>query len=249
MIHKALQTELDKEHLSRHEHKQFSNQGIDYCGVVVNKPWGYEYLLFKNNHVEIWVLSVGAGHATSMHCHRQKQTSLSVLAGAAEFSTLGQKLSLDPLDGVLISPGTFHQTRAVADGTMVMEVETPPNKSDIVRLKDAYGREDKGYEGSGSISKELGSYAYCYFEPQATHERRAVGSRSFGVDEFLSAKQFLDHTREHRFHLVVALDGKLVDGAGNTIIRPGDILTFADAEKHLQNNCSVDEKLTTLTIA
>ena len=29
---------------------------MDFSGVVVNKPWGYEYLMFKNHEISIWLL-------------------------------------------------------------------------------------------------------------------------------------------------------------------------------------------------
>ena len=31
---------------------------FDYRNVIVKKPWGYEYLVFENEHVAIWMLQI-----------------------------------------------------------------------------------------------------------------------------------------------------------------------------------------------
>src|SRR4051794_580973 len=61
---------------------------VDYSRVIVRKPWGYEYLLFSNDSVAVWVLYIKAGEETSMHCHARKKTSLIVLDGIVRCSTL-----------------------------------------------------------------------------------------------------------------------------------------------------------------
>ncbi|MBI2406418.1 MAG: hypothetical protein HYV25_02445, partial [Candidatus Harrisonbacteria bacterium] len=38
---------------------------VDFATCVVQKPWGREHLMHRNNFVEIWNLSINAGHATS----------------------------------------------------------------------------------------------------------------------------------------------------------------------------------------
>ena len=54
---------------------------FDYSRVIVKKPWGYEYLVFENEFVAIWMLHIVRKRKTSMHSHPQKRTSLIVLAG------------------------------------------------------------------------------------------------------------------------------------------------------------------------
>ena len=42
--------------------------------------------------------------------------------------------------------GLFHSTKALSDQLLLLEVETPKDKHDLVRLSDNYGREFKPYE-------------------------------------------------------------------------------------------------------
>jgi len=70
----------------------------DYTQVLIKKPWGYEYLLFKNKDVAIWILHIEHDFRTSLHCHPNKKTSLTVLEGEVEFSTLHEKIRVKPGD-------------------------------------------------------------------------------------------------------------------------------------------------------
>ena len=33
-------------------------ESFDYSNVIVKKPWGYEYLVFKNDCFAIWILHI-----------------------------------------------------------------------------------------------------------------------------------------------------------------------------------------------
>ena len=67
---------------------QLLDDFTDYSRAVVRKPWGYEYLIFSGPTVAVWVLHIKKGAQTSMHCHPGKTTSLVVLDGEAQCSTL-----------------------------------------------------------------------------------------------------------------------------------------------------------------
>ena len=134
-----------------------NNQGsrFDYSKVIVVKPWGYEYLVFENEHVAIWMLHIVRKRKTSMHCHPKKTTALILLSGNATCFNLEGEQQLNPLDGVFIDKGVFHSTEASNElpiiplsenGIWVMEIESPPDKEDLVRLKDEYGRAGTAYE-------------------------------------------------------------------------------------------------------
>jgi mannose-6-phosphate isomerase-like protein (cupin superfamily) len=128
---------------------------IDFSKVVVNKPWGGEYLMFSDPQTEIWNLFIKQFGATSMHCHPNKKTVLIVVGGRVIFSSLNESLELEPLDAIVINSGTFHSTQAISkEGARVLELEVPPMKHDLVRLEDMYGRTQDGYEGSGSMKAE-----------------------------------------------------------------------------------------------
>ncbi len=120
---------------------------MDYKNVVVTKPWGYEYLVYENKDVALWHLHINAGQSTSMHCHPKKTTGLILLNGVAEVSFLADKRIIKGLDKIMIRRGLFHKTTALSEnGIDVLEIETPNDKEDLVRLSDEYGRENKPYE-------------------------------------------------------------------------------------------------------
>lgn len=89
---------------------------IDYSKVVVNKPWGYEYLWFQNSHVAVWLLHLSEGASTSLHCHVRKKTSLIVLDGNVICSTLDDRYSFSALGGIVLEPCVFHSTQAISKG-------------------------------------------------------------------------------------------------------------------------------------
>ena len=145
------QTELEK---------RVKQDSFDYSKVIVKKPWGYEYLVFENEFVAIWMLHIVRKRKTSMHCHPQKRTSLILLTGNATCSHLEGSEKLNPMDGVFIDKGVFHLTEASnklpidpqsENGIWVMEIESPPNKGDLIRMKDEYGRVGEAYEGEDSM--------------------------------------------------------------------------------------------------
>lgn len=168
---------------------------FDYSQVVVQKPWGYEYLIFSNQTVAVWILYLESGAETSMHCHPNKKTSLVVLEGKVRCSTLAGSQERFSGEGVLIEKGVFHQTRAIStSGAFVMEVETPVNKHDLVRLKDKYGREGKGYETVDKNPVDLKNDHYFSFQNAHFYDKHFLEhSASFRkIAEPKSLNQFFE---------------------------------------------------------
>ena len=114
---------------------------------VVRKPWGYEYLVYKNDDVSLWLLNINKGKKTSIHCHPTKTTGLVLLEGIAEMIFLSDKKIIKAPHKQMIRRGLFHQTHALTN-LLLLEAETPVNKDDLVRLYDDYGRSNEGYESS-----------------------------------------------------------------------------------------------------
>ena len=77
--------------------ESLKNDFYDYSNVVVEKPWGYEYLIYCNDIVAIWILFIKMGAQTSMHCHPNKKTSLVVLDGTVRCKTLEKVFDFDAL--------------------------------------------------------------------------------------------------------------------------------------------------------
>ena len=45
-----------------------------YDNRVVNKPWGYEYVVYRNlNNLSVTLLKINHNKKTSLHCHPQKK--------------------------------------------------------------------------------------------------------------------------------------------------------------------------------
>ena len=75
MIKKISLTERDREVFEnlKVNLQDIQDDHYDYSKVVVKKPWGYEYLIFSNEEIAVWILYLKAGAQTSMHCHPSKK--------------------------------------------------------------------------------------------------------------------------------------------------------------------------------
>jgi len=127
----------------------------NHDGKLIHKPWGFEWSAFDNGAVAVWILHIAAKRKTSLHCHPNKKTRLIVLSGSVYFTKNNLGRNLNALDVVDIGKGEYHKTEAISeldgfpsaeDGAWLMEIEEPSNKSDLVRMGDDYGRENKPYE-------------------------------------------------------------------------------------------------------
>ena len=136
------------------------SQNLDYSNYIVRKPWGYEYLVYENDEIAIWMLHIARKRGTSMHCHPNKTTNLILLSGQLRCEGLKWKKDLNQLDFVRIDKGVFHSSKALSseniyppseNGSFLIEIESPVDKGDLVRAKDSYGRKGKSYEGIDSM--------------------------------------------------------------------------------------------------
>ena len=106
-------------------------------GVVVSKPWGYEYLCYRNSAVAIWFLHITCGQRTSLHCHPNKHTGFVVLQGSVRIRFLRGGSELTGLDKIHIFRARFHSTEALSkSGAYILEIETPEDKHDLVKIAE-----------------------------------------------------------------------------------------------------------------
>jgi mannose-6-phosphate isomerase-like protein (cupin superfamily) len=118
-----------------------------YLDGIIEKPWGCEYRVYADSFYDIWKLSIEAGHSTSMHCHPRKETSLLCLRGTGKVQFLSASYVIQDLDFIHIGKGVFHSTTNIGSSDLdLIEVETPRNKLDLLRLTDRYGRAFTSYE-------------------------------------------------------------------------------------------------------
>jgi mannose-6-phosphate isomerase-like protein (cupin superfamily) len=228
-VKRISQSDRDKNHLV-----QISwNRSIDLDGhpesyrtKVVIKPWGHEFLVFENECVAIWFLSINKDHSTSMHCHPGKKTALTVIVGSALCVTFRSRSFLSAGDSIIIDEAVFHSTKAMSlDGISLLEVETPPAKLDLVRLEDKYGRESAGYENfSQMITEGLEGYNYFYFEEDSCN-----GENYILDNRFVIAMEV--HGSEEEFMISFTLDpsalycvcrGGLLDKDGEVVVGLGE---------------------------
>lgn len=121
------------------------DDGTDYTGVRIKKPWGHELEKYRDEDMAVWWLHIHSNQKTSMHCHPNKTTLLMIAGGEATLQTLGETHAISDGDVVVIEKGAFHQIVSNGQPIVLYELESPPNKRDLVRLKDDYGR-GQGYE-------------------------------------------------------------------------------------------------------
>jgi len=232
MIKRIYRSKLDIENLSRLRTSIPNGaDNFNYKGIVVNKPWGYEYLMFENPYVAVWILYLKKGHGTSMHCHPTKKTSLLVVWGEVISSNLEGWIKRKHGEGLIIDEAVFHSTKAVSsDGAIVMEIESPPNKRDLVRLKDEYGRKDFGYEGTNKMTTDISEYEYIDFHDCVSKSRVTKKIRecliSFSVNK--NKSDIHEILQKDSGKMICLLAGKLHDSNGNLVLGVGDTAVLSE---------------------
>jgi len=195
-----------------------------YKDCVVEKPWGYEYLVFETEEVALWLLYIKKNEATSLHCHPNKTTGLIVVEGSVEITFVNDKRVLNHFDKAMIRRGLFHSTKSLSElGSYVLEIETPNDKADLVRLNDLYGRSNTGYEKNKSLS-ERGKEEIWISEPQGGPQIYQIGNQVFNVQHVNNFEFF---EKLHDQDIVMFLRGglgKTVDERRLLATMPGDVL-------------------------
>ena len=171
MYTKLLSREIDiaknNIYLQNQEHIE-----VDYQNKVCIKPWGHEFLIFKNKKIAIWYVSIKKGGETSLHCHFKKDTLLITLSGVAKIKLLDNEIiPLSILNTVFIPRYKFHSLSSFSDETIIMEIEIFSNelnfsdKNDLLRIEDPFKREKTGYEKSVQIeTAHLENWDYFYLD-------------------------------------------------------------------------------------
>lgn len=244
MIKRIYRSKLDTENLSKL--RTMIVDGVDmfnYKKVVVNKPWGYEYLMFENSYVAIWILYLKSGQSTSMHCHPNKKSSLIVLSGEIVFSTLDGWFTRRAGEGAIIEEAVFHCSKAASEeGSLIMEIESPPNKKDLVRLKDEYGRENQGYEDETMMSSDVATYEYIDFHEKllSIKKTKRIRSSRLSLCSHKKPTTIRSRIKKESGDIICLLRGKLYDRKGNTILSIGEVASLSELKAKPQIFSSSD---------
>jgi len=129
----------------------------DYLNRLIRKPWGSEFRVYEDDLADVWCLHIRAGYRTSLHCHLRKRTALLCLDGRGTLSTCsGVQHALHPGVVLQIEPGAYHRTTADARTALrLVEVETPKDKFDLLRIEDDHRSIGEPYEGEDHAALRL----------------------------------------------------------------------------------------------
>lgn len=253
MIKKIPISQLDKEHLSQNksEGKEKRKSKVDFTKFVVNKPWGCEYLVYSNPYIEIWHLFIKKLAATSVHCHPNKKTGLILLEGEAIFSSLNTSTKLNPLDAIIMESGVFHSTQAISEGGVhILETETPPDKYDLLRLQDKYGRVRQGYEGKEALSPDREN-CLRFFDCLADGSvEKEFYNKRIGVQEINPIRTPDYYQKIKESDLVIILDNRISPSSSNSfpLIDVIESSQFLDKIKNNQLQGQAEQELTIMFI-
>ena len=187
----------------------------DFKSVVVVKNWGLEYECFFNGLISLWRLEIDAGKSTSMHAHINKRTGLVIIEGESILSFMYNSHHIAPLDKYNIHPRSFHKTTAKTP-TILLEVEAPPIKHDLVRMSDDYGRAGLPYEPGPYLPKPQ-----WIAERDISHLGDVHQHGDCSVNyHYLGEKDANADTDE----VIIIASGGLVTAEKVQIVYPGDIL-------------------------
>lgn len=231
MLKRLSQSEKDKKELESLTYDPLAQQDdiFDYRNVVIKKPWGHEYLVYQNKDAAIWMLHMKQGFRTSTHCHPNKKTSLTVLGGEVMTRTLNAEFNIYAGQGLIIDKGVFHSTEALSPNhAVVMEVETPTNKQDLVRLHDAYGRRGKRYEGQEHHSPFDSSVCHFHADTERYHCPKRFGDCELTIIKNTDDMHCLRRVASSPGDIVVLLRGSLYDSQNQCIMETGDSLWWRD---------------------
>ena len=196
--------------------------------VIVKKPWGWEYLCYRNENLAMWLLRIDRDQKTSTHSHPNKNTGFIVLSGAVELSWINSSERFESLSKVNIFQRRFHSTRAVSnEGAYLIEIESPEDKEDLVRLDDVYGREGMPYEGENAYSPKNSS-CFALDQPSDTpNTQELLGCKLSHLKCNTASVLALGDSAE----FFVFTEGGLVSQEGATILVPGEGTDGATLER------------------
>ena len=154
-----------------------TNEQVDYGKCVCIKPWGHEFLVYENDTIGMWCLTIRKGHGTSLHTHFHKDTFVIVLSGTAKLTLIDNEvIVLPPLSSVHVPKNKFHAFSSFSDEVVLLEIEIFDStakfsdKNDLLRIDDQYNRKKTGYEGSvQKVYDMLDSYDYFSIYNGLTH--------------------------------------------------------------------------------
>ena len=212
----------------------------DYLNKIFEKPWGFEYLSYKNENIGIWILHVLQNQKTSLHCHFKKDTLLLVLSGSFKIETYESYYILNECETLYFPANTFHGIMSYSPESIIMEIEIYSNsinysdKNDLLRIKDPYIRDNNRYESS-VVEKDISPEISVNF-----HNKEIF---NLGNSKIIIKKQKRADSiklKNSKLDLMILLKGKIYN---ENIIMPGSIIN------NLKESVIIDNELEYMIIS
>jgi len=205
-----------------------------YDNKIVTKPWGNEYIIYKNhNKLSVTLLNIDYNKSTSLHCHPKKKTGFIVLSGKALIQLGLWRATAKEYKApskLMIRSGLFHSIKAISKkGLCAIEFETPNNKKDLVRFKDSFGREKKPYEGK-KFTKKTSNNSVVFKKTK----KKIIQKYTFDNRVELSLETHKDFkllNKEKMETIFAVLDGMVVDRLNRSVLSIGDIIKTGTLKK------------------
>lgn len=217
----------------------YNNSSIDLKKYLVKKPWGCEHIAYQNDVCCVGLLKIDYNQETSLHCHPNKKTGLIVVEGEVqiELGFYDTKILKAP-SKIMIRPGLFHSTKCISkEGCIILEVENPVDKNDLIRFKDQYGREDKPYEGLEKM-KKISSAELVFNEPlDENGDEFKFKNVQVSIEKHIDIKKIIKEEPETIFAIV---ERGIVDKNKNYVLSVGDIVR-KDTIKKLSESFNIND--------
>jgi mannose-1-phosphate guanylyltransferase len=113
---------------------------------ITKKPWGLEEIIWLagDGSLGIKKLLINPNFKTSYHYHIAKKEFFYVRKGEVRVKLGNLEKRLEAGDGLYIPNGKVHQITNVGRSELVIvEFAVNPNDTDVVRIQDPYGREER----------------------------------------------------------------------------------------------------------
>ncbi len=210
----------------------------------VPKPWGREYLCWSSNSTAIWALELDSNKSTSFHCHCRKNTGLIVLNGEVCVELLSAKFNLGSMEKINIFQRRFHKSTSLSQkGSVMLEVESPVEKEDLVRWSDSHGRNHSRYESERHLFK--GSEKFLNFNECKVNQSPI---KMYDLEFLITDAQNTSFSEDSDENLIVPLEGGLIHMKdSDLVVGPGDVLTLK-VFKLLRENFSPNKDFLSLYI-
>ena len=219
---------------------------LSYNNRVISKPWGEEYVIFKNKKkIALTYLKIKKGFSTSLHCHPLKKTGFLILKGTAKVQVGIYKKNIvkyPPMSILVLRPGLFHRIKANNSTDLyALELESPYLKNDLIRMEDKYGRSNKGYENLKNSRKILKKDVLFKF-PTLHKKNYNLNNIKIEIGYHRDLNKFKSYDDKS---VSIILDGKIVSKKNKTVITTGEIVKSFTL-KQLTERFKISEKLLVL---